>query len=88
MADPEVEMTDIVVVLDDSTGAKLDELVASLKQAGVQIDDVDQDNGVVEGSVQTAKVKSIEKIPNVKYVRGVFNYLSEPAGDGEQPIPE
>jgi len=80
-------MTDVVVVFDESADGKLDELVGQLKQAGVDVDSIDHDNGVVEGSIETAKVKSLEKISHVKYVRGVFNYIDDPDGDGEEDVP-
>jgi hypothetical protein len=87
MADQDVEITDIVVVFDESAEGSMDDLVAELTQAGVKIETVDRDNGVVEGSIETVKVKPLEKLPHVKYVRGVFNYLSE-ASDPDAPIPE
>ena len=80
-------MTDVVVVFDESANGKIDDLVEELKKAGVDIDEVDNANGCVEGSIETAKVKSLEKLPHVKYVRGVFNYLDEPEGDSDEPVP-
>jgi hypothetical protein len=87
MADQDIEITDIVVVFDECADGSLDDLVAELTKAGVEIENVDRDNNVVEGSIETAKVKPLEKLPHVKYVRGVFNYLSE-ASDPDAPIPE
>lgn len=84
----EIEMTNVVVVFDESADKNIDELSGQLRQLGLCVESVDSDNGVVEGCIESAKVKSLEKVPHVKYVRGVFNYVDEPGGDGEENIPE
>jgi hypothetical protein len=57
---------------------------AKLKDLGLAISDIDEDNGIVEGTIETAKVKSLETMVFVKYVRDVFNYVADfPAGDQE-----
>jgi len=84
----EVEMTDVVVVFDESADKNIDDLAGQLRQLGLAIESVDGENGVVEGTIESAKLKSLEKVPHVKYVRGVFNYVDEPGGDEEEDIPE
>src|SRR5437763_13962739 len=80
----DAEMSDIVVVVDDEQPgtAGIDAIVAKLKSMGVQVDKVDPDQGVVEGTCETGKIKQLNTIQGVKYVRSVFNYVADfPAGD-------
>jgi hypothetical protein len=81
----EQEVSDIVVVMEEDTPAEIDDLVKKLKELGVSVSDVDNDNGVVEGTVDAGKLKQIEKIPGVKYVRNVFTYVSELPVAGAAP---
>jgi hypothetical protein len=77
----DMEVSEIVVVVDEN-GSTLEVLVKLLQENGVAVTDTDADNGVVEGTVEAAKVKSIEKLPGVKYVRNVFTYVADfPVGD-------
>jgi hypothetical protein len=77
MADECVEMSDVVIVLHEDKGHMLDELVARLKEAGAAIAEVDAENGVVEATLETAKSHAISKLDFVKYVRPVFNWVSD-----------
>ena len=73
-------MSDVVVVCDDPNPAALDPLAQSLKSLGCTVENIDRDNGVIEGTAPADKVKQIEKLPGVKYVRSVFNYVAENPG--------
>jgi hypothetical protein len=79
----DAEMADIVVVMDDGgDAAKLDSLAAALRGMGITVEEVDHDNGVIEGTSKSEQVAAIQKIPGVKYVRKVFEYVADyPAGD-------
>jgi len=83
MAYSDVEMSDVFVVLDESAAAtQFDILVIRLKEAGLFVEKADSDNGVVEGTIQSALLKALEALPEVKYVRAVFNYVADyPVGD-------
>jgi hypothetical protein len=83
MARHEEEISDIVVVLEESVTHKIEELVLTIKSAGVCVESIDNDNGVIEGTVPSGKLKSIQAIPGVKYVRDVFNYLAEECDEGD-----
>jgi hypothetical protein len=78
----DAEMSDIVIVMDKGGAAQVDDLVARVTQAGVVVSDADPDNGVIEGTIESTLVKSIEKLEGVKYVRSVFTYVADfPVGD-------
>jgi hypothetical protein len=58
------------------------DVVARLQSEGLSVSDTDEPNGVVEGTLESAKAKGLEKLPFVKYVRSVFNYTADfPPGD-------
>jgi hypothetical protein len=75
-------MSEIVAVIDDAHCDKLDEMVQTLKDAGVEVSKVNPNEGVVEGLVDAGKVKMIDDLPGVDYVRTVFTYAANyPPGD-------
>jgi hypothetical protein len=80
MAHQDAQMSDIVVVIDDP--AAIDSIVEKIKSVGATIESVDHDEGTIEGTLETAKVKDVKAIPGIKYVRSVFNYEADyPVGD-------
>jgi hypothetical protein len=75
-------VTEVVVVLDKAYEERLKEAIAALKAAGVQIENADDDNSVVEGTIDASKVAALEKLDCVDYVRKVFTYEANyPPGD-------
>lgn len=75
-------MSEIVAVIDDKHSDDLDEMVGRLKGAGVEVWNVNRSEGVIEGLVETYKVKMIDDLPGVDYVRTVFTYAANyPPGD-------
>ncbi len=83
MKSPEIEMTDVIVVLDDLTDEQTQQVVQTLKTAGLSVQSVDNDNSVVEGSVEAARVHELHKVQCVRYVRSVFTYFAEQPTAGE-----
>jgi hypothetical protein len=76
------ELSDVVVILVDEPGMTTRDAAEKLKGTGLSVSNVDEDNGAVEGTIETAKVKSLENLELVKYVRTVFKYIADyPAGD-------
>ncbi len=74
--------SDIVVVLDKRWENDLNGAVAYLKTCGMAICNADDDNSVVEGSIETCKVHELEKLDCVDYVRKVISYdVNFPPGD-------
>jgi hypothetical protein len=77
-------ISDITVVLDQRyiDQPKTEEAVNMLKAAGMGIRSVDEDQSVVEGSIDACKVKELEHLDCVDYVRVTFTYEAEyPPGD-------
>jgi hypothetical protein len=83
------ELSDVVVIIVDEPGMTTAQAADKLKAAGLAISNVDEANGAVEGTIETAKAKSLEKLEFVKYVRTVFNYIADyPAGDPRNLDPD
>lgn len=79
----DAQISDITVVLKPHCAeSKLEETVAALKKLEMEVDDIDADNGVVEGSVAADKVAHIKQWECVQYVRVEFTYIADyPPGD-------
>ena len=73
----DAEVADIVVIIDEKFAGRNQEVVDRLKNAGMRIDSVDDDDGAVEGTVEAAKLPEIEKIEGVEDVRIVFAYIAD-----------
>ncbi len=75
-------VSDVVVVLDKAYEDKLEEALAILKAAGLEVRSADDDNSVVEGLIDASKVHALEQLPAVDYVRKIFTYEADyPPGD-------
>src|SRR5215217_3897676 len=78
----DAEISDVVVILDKRWEDKLPEAVEVLKGAGMDVRKADDENSVVEGSIDAAKVHDLQKLDCVDYVRTVFTYFADyPPGD-------
>ncbi|MBC8105050.1 MAG: hypothetical protein H7Z14_00545 [Anaerolineae bacterium] len=75
-------MSEIVVVIDDKHCDDMDSVVTRLSDAGVEVAKINPNEGVIEGLVESYKVKDIDEMPGVEYVRTVFTYAADyPPGD-------
>jgi hypothetical protein len=75
-------MSEIVAVIDDAHCDELDALIKRLTSAGVEVSNVNRSECVIEGLVEASKVKEIDDMPGVEYVRTVFTYAADyPPGD-------
>ncbi|MFC5289819.1 hypothetical protein ACFPM7_22425 [Actinokineospora guangxiensis] len=80
-------MTDIpaervVVVIADSGLARLPEVVAGLRAAGLRVDEVLDSVGVVTGSVPTGLVSALTEIDGVEGIEPVTGFqLPDPGSD-------
>lgn len=82
MSHQDAYISDIVVVLTDEASEKLDDAVSRLKSEGMEVQSINTDQGVIEGSCPVSKVKTLDHLPGVSYVRSVFTYIADyPPGD-------
>jgi len=83
MANREVEMTDVVVVLDELDDEQTVLVVEQLKTVGLSVESVDNDTSVVNGCVETARLNDLHNVVHVRYVRSVFTYDAQAPVDGQ-----
>ena len=89
MAHQDAELSDVFVVLVDEPGMTARDAANKLRDLGLAVSGVDEPNGVVEGTIETAKIKSLKQLDFVKHVRSVFNYIADyPPGDPRNLDPE
>jgi hypothetical protein len=75
-------MCEIVAVIDDPSCDDMNAMVKRLEKAGVEVSKINPDEGVIEGLVEASKVKEVDDLPGVEYVRTVFTYAANyPPGD-------
>ena len=75
-------VSEIIAVIADTHSADLDKIVELLKATGVDVSNINTDENVIEGTVESEKLKEIGKVPGVEYVRTVFTYAANyPPGD-------
>lgn len=78
----DAEITDVVVVLDGKGQKPIDDAVGQLKSLGMEVVDVNAEEGVIEGSIDSARVSDLKTVVGVCYVRSVFTYTADyPTGD-------
>jgi hypothetical protein len=78
----DLEITEVIIVINQAFCARLADAVAKLTAAGLEVFSTDEDEGVVSGSIETYKVSELQKIDCVNYVRSVQTYIADfPAGD-------
>ncbi len=78
----DAQMSDVTVVLDKRWEDNLSGAVDHLKQAGLDVRSADDDNSVVEGTIESQKVNDLQKLECVDYVRTTFTWVADyPVGD-------
>jgi hypothetical protein len=75
-------VSEIIAVVAEKHSGNLDKIVEQLKTAGVDVASVNNNENVIEGTVESAKLKEVGNVPGVEYVRTVFTYAANyPPGD-------
>jgi hypothetical protein len=78
----DLEITEVVIVINQAFCEKLKEAVDKLTAIGLEVFSTDEDEGVVTGSIESQKLTLLEKIDCVNYVRSVQTYIADfPVGD-------
>jgi hypothetical protein len=90
----DAEITDVVVVLDCQDQKAVEDSLACCKGLGMEVVDINAEEGVIEGSIESARVPELKKVPGVSYIRSVFTYTADYPGsdprdkDGVEEEPE
>ncbi|HWB53423.1 MAG TPA: hypothetical protein VG722_04495 [Tepidisphaeraceae bacterium] len=72
-------ISEVTVVLDAKYEDQLKtaEAIEQLKSIGMTIRSVDEDDSVVEGDIDSARLRDLKNLDCVDYVRTVFTYVAE-----------
>jgi len=82
MGHQDAELSDVMIVLVDEPGMTTQDAANKLAELGLFVCDVNEIEGMVEGTIETIKVGSLKTVEFVKYVRNVFSYVADyPLGD-------
>lgn len=76
MAHYDAFISDVVIIIDD-VHYPFESMVEKLATAGVMEMKVRPDQHVIEGSVDSSKLREIDEMPGVEYVRAVFTYSAD-----------
>lgn len=75
-------ISDVVVMLDELTTEQTSQVVEGLKAAGLDVSRVNDEQSIVEGTIEASRAHDLGLLPHVRYVRSVFTYLADfPPGD-------
>ena len=75
-------MVKLSVSVDDQHLDRFAKVVKDVKQAGMKVEQQLKDIGIITGSVDSAKVKSLHKIPGVAHVEESREYqIATPGND-------
>ena len=78
----DAEMTEVLVVLDELDDAHTIRVVELLKAKGLEVFKVDNDESIVDGTIESDKVKSLKDVESVRFVRSILTYTVDyPPGD-------
>jgi hypothetical protein len=82
MAHRDAEISEVIVVLQAAFAEKMVEAVGRLEVAGLEVDSIVEDEGVVNGEIETRKIPDLQKLDCVNFVRTVMTYIADyPVGD-------
>lgn len=75
-------MTEVIVVLDELDDAQTVRVVDLLKGHGLEVFKVDNDESIVDGTIESDKVKLLKDVESVRFVRSILTYTVDyPPGD-------
>ena len=78
----DAEMTDVVITIHELWVEKIDEAALRLAEIGLDVQQIDRGNGVVQGSINTLQFAGLQALEAVAYVRRVYEYsVNFPPGD-------
>ena len=78
----DAEMSQVTIILRAPCDGNVPSAVEQLKAVGLSVTNVDPDNGVIEGDIESAKVHDIKTLQCVEAARVTFDWIADyPPGD-------
>jgi len=78
----EFEMSQVTVILRAEYGEKAQAVADQLGAVGMRVTNIDADNGVIEGDIESEKLYTLKTLEFVETARVTFNWIVENPGDG------
>jgi hypothetical protein len=69
--------TEVVIILEPLDDGQMKGVVGDLESRGLRVDSVDNDNSVVEGTIESSRLHDIQSAPSVDVVRQEYTYVAE-----------
>ena len=69
--------TEVVIILDPLDDVQMKSVVADLELRGLRVDSIDNDDSVVEGTIESSRLHDIQSAPFVDVVRQEYTYVAE-----------
>ena len=69
--------TEVVIILEPLDDEQMKRVVSELESRGLRVDTVDNDNSVVEGTIESSRLHDIQSAPSVDVVRQEYTYVAE-----------
>jgi hypothetical protein len=69
--------TEVVIILEPLDDEQMKGVVADLESRGLRVDSIDNDNSVVEGTIESSRLHDIQSAPSVDVVRQEYTYVAE-----------
>jgi hypothetical protein len=69
--------TEVVIILEPLDDEKMKGVVGDLESRGLRVDSVDNDNSVVEGTIESSRLNDLQSAPFVDVVRQEYTYVAE-----------
>ena len=69
--------TEVVIILEPLDDEQMKRVVGELESRGLRVDSVDNDNSVVEGTIESSRLHDMQSAPSVDVVRQEYTYVAE-----------
>ena len=74
---PDAYICDVIVIPTDAAADDMGLLVGQLTAAGLEVREVRTDQAVIEGTIDSTKIRQLEHLSGVQYVRCVYSYWAD-----------
>lgn len=88
MAQRDAYICDVIVIPTDQAAENLEGLLATLRQNGLEVREIHADQTAIEGTIDAGKIRGMEALAEVEYVRCVYSYIADFPDDDPRNVSE
>lgn len=78
-AGSQVMISDVMIIVDPKFDGDMADFQSRLRKLGLKITSQNTDEGMIEGTIESAKLAQLRKVEGVDALRTVFTYVDQPA---------